>query len=247
MFASVIVAMICEYCNMHHKRYRLLRWMTALILIGTALMMKSSSTFVCTVPLVIMLLVPFSAQIMSNKRLPFYLMGGYIVSWIALVIFRLQYLLDGLIEVVLHRDLTLTSRTKIWDVALNKISKQLWFGYGAQSEGNLFMISGTQNNGLFVRNSLSAHNQIIQSLYEGGIICIGFLLLFYGMSFCRERYKGSHSFYFMMAAMVMLINCLTEAPGVYGIFLAFFLGYYSKNFANIHYRTNSNSGSDTLL
>ena len=85
----------------------------------------------------------------------------YYIAFFGLVIFRLQNLFSFIIVDILHKSLTLSLRTYVWDNYQNTIAKSPIIGYGYNAP-NLY--DEIQNQYLY------AHNHILQELYNGGII-----------------------------------------------------------------------------
>lgn len=93
---------------------------------------------------------------------------GIIIN--CLVVFcRIQNIFSSIIENVLNKSITLTGRTEIWDLSYEYIfNKNIIFGNGYPENGNF----------VFWRVQLwQAHNQILQILYEAGLV--GSILFYY--------------------------------------------------------------------
>lgn len=93
---------------------------------------------------------------------------GIIIN--CLVVFcRIQNIFSNIIENVLNKSITLTGRTEIWDLSYEYIfNKNIIFGNGYPENGNF----------VFWRVQLwQAHNQILQILYEAGLV--GSILFYY--------------------------------------------------------------------
>ena len=153
----------------------------------------------------------------------------YVVTWFALIVFRLQYIFAKLIMNVLHKDLTFSHRTIIWDKAIELISKKWLFGYGMSDSVNVFFVNhdytGGNNN---VWSAMSAHNELLQLLYYGGIALIIILAIVYLVAVCN---KGQQNRYFglcFLGAFGVLINWLSEVPGEYALFFMLAMCFYSK-------------------
>ncbi|MFR6561945.1 MAG: O-antigen ligase family protein [Eubacterium ventriosum] len=84
-------------------------------------------------------------------------MAIVVVVGISIVIFRIQYIFFFIIENILGKTLTLSSRTIIWDKALALIGKESIIGYGA---GTLATVIQDRN----------AHCFFLQILIQSGII-----------------------------------------------------------------------------
>lgn len=105
---------------------------------------------------------------------------AYIIFFVLVVEFHIQELFAGLIVGILHKDLTFSLRTQIWDVVLAQIKNNPILGYGIQESGNLFQIIGIYNNGQFYNSILSAHNTLLQTVYENGLLMLVPVILIVG-------------------------------------------------------------------
>lgn len=86
---------------------------------------------------------------------------------IAVVFGGIQSKFSFLIETILHKQVTLTGRTEIWAIAIDILRRSPIWGYGFSNGGafvNLYSFTAT------------AHNQLLQIGYYGGIIGV---ILFY--------------------------------------------------------------------
>ncbi len=85
-----------------------------------------------------------------------------LIAFLAIVIFRAQYLFEDIITNDLHRNLTITGRTTIWDQSLALIAEHPLIGIGAED----FSERATRI-GLF-----HAHSTYLNIALEGGIMSI---------------------------------------------------------------------------
>lgn len=155
---------------------------------------------------------------------------SYLIFWFLFVVIRIQSLFSSIIEDILQKDLTLTNRTDIWDVALENIKYNFILGHGISESGNHFSIIYFQN-GYELSSVLSAHNFGLQMLYEGGFLAIIILLLFMFISIIvKNNFNSLYPFF--VSLMGVLIICLTEAINIYGIIFILIFCYYSKIFYN---------------
>lgn len=100
-----------------------------------------------------------------------------------LVVIRFQNLFSYIIVTVLGKDLTLSSRTTVWDSAFQAIDNNWFFGYGLEEGpvmssrlGNIAAVNTTQNGWLDV-------------LYVGGIMLLAVLIAIFGYS-CKQIEKA---------------------------------------------------------
>ena len=148
----------------------------------------------------------------------------YIIGWFLLVVFRVQNLFENIIVGVLHKSLTLTHRTAIWDQALDAIKDNIIFGHGVGENGNFFYIRE-----LYIPGFVSAHNELLQILYEGGLICAILFILVPYMSI--RRMKDLRMNECIMAIVGCLITCLCEAKGTDAVFFLSILGISISKYA----------------
>ncbi len=104
---------------------------------------------------------------------------------ILIVFFRIQDLFRFIIVDLLHKDLTLHGRVAIWDQFLLKMKASPVIGMGEAGSGGAARM-------YWSARLLPAHNDILQNLYDGGII--GCALLAAILIYCAVRlskYRGS--------------------------------------------------------
>lgn len=129
----------------------------------------------------------------------------YIISFLAVVIFRIQNLFEYIIVDVLNRDLTLTGRIYIWDYVIEFIKERPILGYGV--EDSILRLNKTS-----FMVSTHAHDQILEIIYKSGIVgsSIYFIILIKSII---ELYKYKESKIAQILSIVMfayLFMMLTE-------------------------------------
>lgn len=89
-----------------------------------------------------------------------------IVFTIAFCMFGASSFFSGFIQSALHKTATLSDRTSIWTLAIQMIRKSPLFGYGVVDNGNhIFWVTS------WSASYWQAHNNILQILLDGGILC----------------------------------------------------------------------------
>lgn len=128
------------------------------------LLVKSSTS----IALMVVLEAFYIANIMGyrapNILKPFSIV--YLVLEAVLVFLRKLEFLSHFIVNVLQRDLTLSSRTDIWDLAIKKIQESPWVGTGVHS---------LENSGLYTDRMTQvshSHNAALDIVYKGGIFAL---------------------------------------------------------------------------
>ncbi len=148
-----------------------------------------------------------------------------ILADVAIVVFRIQERLGGIISTLFGKDTTLTGRTGLWDQALELMRINPWFGkgnsYALNQYGWLtmqFWNSGTQalEDVYFV-----SHNQFLEIMVNGGLIClIPFIGIFYWMIRSAQRIQNSKYKMIIGAALIsyfiaMITDLITPYEPVY--------------------------------
>jgi hypothetical protein len=88
----------------------------------------------------------------------------------SIVVFRLQNIFSFFIEGVLHKGLSFTGRTDIWDKAIAMILESPFLGYGIAQSGKVYRLSK--------HKYYHAHNAFLEVMVEGGVFAlIAFLLM----------------------------------------------------------------------
>lgn len=144
-----------------------------------------------------------------------------LVLFFGIVVFRLQNYFQFLIVDILHRDLTFTLRTFIWDEVLVSIKNNLFVGIG-------FLYS-------------HAHSNYLDILYKYGIV--GFLIYLINMNIINKRLnlaeqkkeKGNYaakivSLGFFVYFMMTIVEVYLDSQFFYVMLV---LAYYSNYLSNI--------------
>lgn len=157
--ATGITLILCKLEKFNFRRILLL-----IVTLISALYIKSGTGILCLSVLCIAVFIPFIKKKYKVFNIRTYLFA-IVIMFFAIPILRLQYLFSYIIVVILKKDINLTYRTDLWDTALNAISQKPIVGWGEQSYD--------VKHQLYSSNSIiSAHNQILEYLYIGGIILI---------------------------------------------------------------------------
>lgn len=225
---SIIGAFYEDNKDMMSFISKLFNVMVHLLILLTAILSGSATTLVVLL-VVYVLYICFILKININILNPTFVILVYVFFWISLIVLRLQYLASNLIVNVLHKDITLSHRTILWDEALRLIKLKPFFGYGMSDSVDVFTVNhdytGGNNN---VLSTLSSHNEILQIMYYGGItLVISFLILYFVCCSLRRRCNSKFILFFYAVIGILLV-WLSEVPGEYAMFFALGLCYYSK-------------------
>jgi GT2 family glycosyltransferase/O-antigen ligase len=157
---------------------------------------------------------------------------------ILIVVFHIQNLMSPFFVKVLHKDITLNSRTYIWDGALKLIKEKFVFGWGN--------LSSKQISSYVLYGTTHAHNMLLELLLRTGIIgCIGYLAFLTG-SLQKEwkKYADTSAYVleiFFLAQLLLFFSDFYVTIMYFYCFMA--VTYNLKYFLNID---NSISYNNTL-
>ena len=135
--------------------------------------------------------------------------------------FRIQNIFAFFIEKVLHENLSLTNRTIIWDRALEILKNNWILGLGIQDGQARFV----PYRGRLVQ----AHNQILQIVYEGGILAL--VTYFVAIFISVTRIDRKNKLFSVCIAMLttVIIMMTVERYGRYVYFYSIlYFTYYAK-------------------
>lgn len=111
------------------------------------------------------------------------------------VVFRLQDLFAFFIEGVLHKGLSFTGRTDIWDEALRLFLLSPFLGWGYTASGKVYRL---------VKNKYyHAHNAFLEILVEGGLGAMGGYLLMLAMTGKQLMIYRKHDYACLISAGLM--------------------------------------------
>lgn len=118
---------------------------------------------------------------------------------VSIILFHVQEILSGFVEIVLKRSLDFTGRTFYWNRHLEMIAQRPFLGHGAAP--------GEQRYG-----GLAAHNFFLEVLFEGGFVLLFFVAIFYyKLSVKLMRYRHLKSARVLCAAIIsLMLSYITE-------------------------------------
>ena len=138
-----------------------------------------------------------------------------IVFFVGIVIYQMQFLFQGFIEKVLHKNLTFSTRTSIWANSFLAIAKSPLFGYGIED------VSATVS-----KLSLnSTHNHYLWIVYMGGAcLFTAFALLLVLIAVRLYKYR-KHSLIIIAAASLFCILLMWQMEAIYTYSLFTYLSF----------------------
>ena len=170
-----------------------------------------------------------------NSRTFMYVLVGI---FLAFVIFRIQDYFEWFIVGILHKNLTFSHRTYIWDIVIKYIKNSPILGYGVEDSKFVAIKFGNAN-------FTHAHNTFLDIMYKGGIVSLIPFLLCIIMSI-NELYKNKRSYIstlFSVGLFCCLIMTIFEArEDKIGFYIVLLLCYYLKNIEDNIKFMNKNEG-----
>lgn len=183
------------------------------------LALKWVATGIVAVIIFAVLLLVFQKKNVFVKKFGI-LYNASIIVTILVVFFNFQKKFAWFITTILKKDVSLSARTLIWSNAISIIKEKIILGHGL-----------TLNNGAFAWDGwqyMQAHNQILQSLYESGILGTSCLLILIYLCGSKINMTNNKQRVMALAIFVYMIIMITEiymyyVPTYCILFLAYFL------------------------
>lgn len=146
---------------------------------------------------------------------------GYVILFFSIVLIRVQNLFSPLISSLLHRDITFTGRTIIWDDAFQRVDSNIMLqGYGQDYYWHTVGI-----NGHFQKH---AHNEILNMLLLGGVLSLVCFIALFVLSIKKlfeNRYSNIANA-FAVGLSGFLIIAIAEVGLSPGLFFVLAGSYY---------------------
>lgn len=116
-----------------------------------------------------------------------------IAFFVAIVIFRIQDNFAYLIVNILHKDLTFTGRTLIWDKSLEQFFSSPWIGIGITD----------YNVRLATLNIYHAHCTLLNILMEGGVFVLAiYISMLYYVSKKMDKIKNTTLYWILLIGFI---------------------------------------------
>lgn len=141
-----------------------------------------------------------------------------VVSFIAIVFLRVQNMFEFLIVDILHKDLTFSNRTIIWDKSIKILKQNKIFGVGVRN--SIDMIKNI--------TAFHSHSDFLNILLQSGILGLGMYLLIIFKTFSKlGKYKKDKiSQLISFTLFVMFVMLLVDTFDITGnLFMLLCLGY----------------------
>ncbi len=147
-------------------------------------------------------------------------LSAVFVFAVGIVLLRIQNIFSYLIEDIMHKSLTLSNRTFIWDAAISLVKSNFLLGYGVGESlsGDVFLDMGYMSETIF------AHDMFLDYLVMGGILSlvIFIMILLETQKYYREtRFVSKYGKTFIwIGILVYLFASIVEIyTGNYCLFI----------------------------
>ena len=210
-----------SYINKMLNKNQNFRFVLLTIISMLSVFIRFSATSIVGYSLILLFMI-FNKTLKNIKIFNIY---NYLITnlilFFAIVIFRVQNLFSYLIVNILHKDLTFTNRTGIWDRTIAYINKSILFGYGLEPS----TIRSTKNNFIY---GINAHNFILEIMYQGGILAlISFVAIL--ISACKKLYKYKNNMVSKVVSFVIFVLFLMMITEYYNIQFIFIVLVFAFN------------------
>lgn len=203
LFPALVIALIYKELSQNKKRSYLLIFAVLL----TEIINGSGTGKVGVFVLTFLAVAPYLRKVITPMR------SLIAISILVLMVvwFQSFEFLRPIIEDILHKDMTFTSRLTIWNNAINAIKENLLIGYGIMNTNDIIGILG-QFPGFIWAGATHCHCEYLQIFFQGGII--GFfmyiVLIIKSMRKCVIYWKYRIAQLCTFAIVVYLIISMTE-------------------------------------
>lgn len=223
-FAATLIPAIIINIVYVYLRYGKVKLQTVFLLIISSLMFVFfwSATSIVGLLLIVLFLIlinnsTFKKFINAKIMIPI-IVGMYFI----IVIFNKVNIFGFFVENVLKKDVTLSTRTIIWEAAIDMIEKSPLFGYGYLGDGGKYIVFS-------IINHKDAHNTGLQYMLQHGII--GFIpLVIIFLIFLKklaENKRNNINIFILYSFFVATTMMLAEVYAFRFILIILFLGIYS--------------------
>jgi O-antigen ligase len=205
-----------SYSYMAYHRIASIRTFTAIVLFLFPAIKSWAAGALAILCIFFLLLLFWTRPFFRRMMKPYTLLAIAWLWWFCIVVFRLQKYFSFIIVDVLHKDLTFTGRTILWDLALERFSSSPIIGTG-------FFMESTPEHlyRLFSGFAPNAHSLPLDLMVGGGLISI--IIYLWLQLHARKKispFTGStlNSAIIMLSAFVLIFNTQTDplyAPSVF--------------------------------
>lgn len=222
-FAATLIPAIMINVIYNYTKYGRLK-INSYILITVVLftfLYVSSATSIVGIFLIIFYLLFISRSNLKNLINNINIIVSVASLYLIIVVFNSLEIFSFIIEEILKKDLTLSTRTLLWDRAFIYIKESPIIGYGYLGGGKYLQVTSTR--------SMDSHNTILQFLLQHGILGIGilFILLFIFFRNISKNKKNKINLFILYSFFVASIMMISEVYSFTFILIIIILGIFS--------------------
>lgn len=197
--------------------------LTMVILLSTILSKSATSIIGVTVLLIFDYFVE-KKKFWKYLNLKTYYLTSIII-FVSILFFKVQNIFQGLFLNIFGKDSTFSNRTNLWDITLKEIARRPIFGNGWQFLEQRHLMYNS-------KTIITAHNQYLEYLYLGGVVCITlyFLLIIITDKKIKRRYKDKNIQVITLGFFVLQIINMTEVYLNPLAMIPLIMLIYSKNY-----------------
>lgn len=221
LIPGVILSIV--YSLYKYEKINIFSWFL-LIISAITIYLSWSATAVVSILFVLLSLLLIKIPKL-NKVYNFYsLIILYTITWFLIINISKHNFFQNFIEEFLKKDITLSSRTLIWDKVLEIIPYSFWYGFG----NNTYVL-------VFRTKEFRAHNIILQIILDNGIISLFiFLLILIFVGIQIQKHNNTILKKVLIIGIIgILIGGMAESYKLNNLFLLLTLGYNLKYLSNI--------------
>lgn len=206
---SLMIGLCFMLCDKYLNSTSIIFLLSYITIQVTAILIIFSGGNVTGTLVAIALLLPIFKQI-GNISYSL-IIGLFVGAFFTFIVFeQLAVILNNqtiqyIIITLLGKSLTLSGRTDIWDIVLFRFWGSPIIGHGIRESVNLFSIWG---------RDFSAHNQLLQSLYEGGFLIYISLIPIVRCAGKSLKKSRSLNIIFIATTIGVLLMSMSEAAGI---------------------------------
>lgn len=218
----LMIGLLINMMNNYVNKNKIRTLIYVLVHLLTTFIIFSATSIVACLICISAIYVKYISKLMAKISMKF-LIGIALLGFVMVVclggmgFFESSYVAP-IIE-ILGKDSTLSGRTDVWIVAMLRFFEHPILGNGVADTVNIFDVWGTNANGVSGYSTLSAHNQFLQTMVEGGVVAVGLLFIFlFKVGKYLDTLPSKYSVLSKSVILAFLVLNMGEAAGLYNIF-----------------------------
>lgn len=225
-FAATLIPAVIVNIVYTYMRYKTIKLQSIILLITVlfTFIYFWSATSLVGIALIVVYLILFRKSIFNLLVKVKVIIPIIIGLFVMIVGFNNLGVFSFFIENILDKDVTLSTRTIIWDAAIEMIKESPYFGYGYLGDGSKYITFGSGRQ-------RDAHNTILQYMLQHGIV--GFIpLILLMILFIKNLVKQSGHYitkFILFSFFTATTMMLSEVYAFRYLLIIIILGIYIPN------------------